>query len=83
MSLGHNNGNGHKIAIYSINDKFLKVISRGRLDEAPSFAPNGKIVLFASKKLNKGILVAASNDGRIRKEIELTGENVREPIWSH
>jgi len=83
LSLVHNNGNGHKIAIYSINDKFLKVISRGRLDEAPSFAPNGKMVLFASKKLNKGILVATSNDGRIRKEIELTGENVREPIWSH
>ena len=83
LALVHNNGNGHKIAIYSINDKFLKVISRGRLDEAPSFAPNGKMVLFASKKLNKGILVAASNDGRIRKEIELTGENVREPIWSH
>ena len=83
LSLVHNNGSGHTIAIYSINDKFLKVISRGRLDEAPSFAPNGKMVLFASKKLNKGILVAASNDGRIRKEIELTGENVREPIWSH
>ena len=83
LSLVHNNGSGHKIAIYSINDKFLKVISRGRLDEAPSFAPNGKMVLFASKKLNKGILVAASNDGRIRKEIELIGENVREPIWSH
>jgi TolB protein len=83
LSLVHNNGNGHKIAIYSFDDKFLKVISRGRLDEAPSFAPNGKMVLFASKKLNKGILVAASNDGRIRKEIELTGENVREPIWSH
>ena len=83
LSLVHNNGSGHKIAIYSINDKFLKVISRGRLDEAPSFAPNGKMVLFASKKLNKGILVAASNDGRIRKELELIGENVREPIWSH
>ena len=83
LSLVHNNGSGHKIAIYSINDKFLKVISRGRLDEAPSFAPNGKMVLFASQKLNKGILVAASNDGRIRKEIELIGENVREPIWSH
>ena len=83
LSLVHNNGSGHKIAIYSINDKFLKVISRGRLDEAPSFAPNGKMILFASKKLNKGILVATSNDGRIRKEIELTGENVREPIWSH
>ena len=83
LSLVHNNGNGHKIAIYSIKDKFLKVISKGRLDEAPSFSPNGKMVLFASKKLHKGILVATSNDGRIRKEIELTGEDVREPIWSH
>ena len=84
LSLVHNGGNGHKIGIYSLDDKYLKIISkRGRLDEAPSFAPNNKMVLFASKKLNKGILVATSNDGRIRKEIELVGEDVREPIWSH
>ena len=83
LSLVHNNGNGHKIGIYSIKDKYLKIISLGRLDEAPSFAPNNKMILFASKKRNKGILVATSNDGRIRKELELSGEDVREPIWSH
>ena len=83
LSLVHNNGRGHKIGIYSLEDKYLKIISKGRLDEAPSFAPNNKMVLFASKKINKGILVATSNDGRIRKEIELIGEDVREPIWSH
>ena len=83
LSLVHNNGNGHKIALYSLKDKYLKVISKGKLDEAPSFSPNNKMILFASKKLRKGILVATSNDGRIRKEIELTGEDVREPIWSH
>tara|TARA_B100001109_G_scaffold62694_1_gene51348 strand:+ start:2097 stop:3374 length:1278 start_codon:yes stop_codon:yes gene_type:complete len=83
LSLVHNGGNGHKIAIYSLKENFLKVISSGRLDEAPSFAPNNKMILFASKKRNKGILVATSNDGRIRKEIELSGEDVREPIWSH
>ena len=83
LSIVHNGGNGHKIAIYSLDDKYLKVISKGRLDEAPSFSPNNKMVLFASKKQNKGILVATSNDGRIRKEIELVGEDVREPIWSH
>ena len=83
LPLVHNNGNGHKIALYSLKDKYLKVISKGKLDEAPSFSPNNKMILFASKKLRKGILVATSNDGRIRKEIELTGEDVREPIWSH
>ena len=83
LSLVHNAGNGHKIAVYSLKDKYLKVVSNGKLDEAPSFAPNNKMILFASKKLHKGILVATSNDGRIRKEIELSGENVREPIWSH
>ena len=73
LSLVHNGGNGHKIAIYSLEDNFLKIISSGRLDEAPSFAPNNKMILFASQKFNKGILVATSNDGRIRKEIELSG----------
>ena len=72
-----------RIAIFSLEDRYLKVISNGRLDEAPSFVPNNKMVLFASKKIHKGILVATSNDGRIRQEIELTGEDVREPIWSN
>ena len=83
ISLVHNSGNGHKIALFSLEDKYLNVISNGRLDEAPSFAPNNKMILFASKKIHKGILVATSNDGRIRKEIELEGEDVREPIWSN
>ena len=83
LSLVHNNGKGHRIAILSLNDKYLKVITGGRLDEAPSFAPNNKMVLYASKKRHKGILVATSNDGRIRKEIEIIGEDAREPIWSH
>ena len=83
LSLVHNAGNGHKIAIFSLEDRYLRVISNGRLDEAPSFAPNNKMILFASKKIHKGILVATSNDGRIRQEIELKGEDVREPIWSH
>ena len=83
LSLVHNNGKGHRIAIFSLKDKYLKVITGGRLDEAPSFAPNNKMVLYASKKRHKGILVATSNDGRIRKEIEIIGEDAREPIWSH
>ena len=83
LSLVHNGGSGHNIAIYSLKDKYLKIISTGKLDEAPSYAPNNKMILFASKKLNKGILVATSNDGRIRTELQLDGEDVREPIWSH
>lgn len=83
LSLVHNGGSGHNIAIYSLKDKYFKIISTGKLDEAPSFAPNNKMILFASKKQNKGILVATSNDGRIRTELELDGEDVREPIWSH
>ncbi len=83
ISLVHNSGNGHKIAIFSLKDKYLNVISNGKLDEAPSFAPNNKMILFASKKINKGILVATSNDGRIRKELALEGEDVREPVWSN
>ena len=83
LSLVHNNGKGPRIAIFSLKDKYLKIITDGRLDEAPSFAPNSKMVLYATKKLHKGILVATSNDGRIRKEIEIVGEDAREPVWSH
>ncbi|MEC7885902.1 MAG: Tol-Pal system beta propeller repeat protein TolB [Pseudomonadota bacterium] len=79
----NNLGNGYQIAVMDIKRKYTHTISRGVLDEAPSFAPNGKMILYATKKKKKGILVATSSDGRIRKEIQIVGEDVREPVWSN
>jgi TolB protein len=51
------------------------------LDESPSFAPNGKLVLYATEVSGRGILASASTDGRVRARLSGPSGSVREPAW--
>jgi TolB protein len=73
----------YRIAIHDRETERLRVLSDGRLDESPSFAPNGSMVLYAARRNGKGELAAVSADGRIRQRLVLgEGGDVREPAWS-
>ena len=50
-------------------------------DESPSFAPNGKIILYATEVGGRGQLAAVSGDGRVRQKLSVQGSDVREPTW--
>lgn len=50
-------------------------------DESPSFAPNGKIVLYATEVGGRGVLGTASSDGRARARLTGPAGDVREPTW--
>ncbi len=72
-----------RIAIHDRETGQLRVLSDGRLDESPSFAPNGSMVLYAARREGKSELAAASADGRVRHRLVLSeGDDVREPAWS-
>jgi TolB protein len=50
-------------------------------DEAPSFAPNGRLLLYATEVGGRGILALASTDGRARARISGPNGDIREPSW--
>jgi TolB protein len=50
-------------------------------DESPSFAPNGRLVLYATEIGGRGILALASTDGRARARLSGPNGDVREPSW--
>lgn len=51
-------------------------------DESPSFAPNGKLILYATDVGGRGVLAMVSSDGRIKQRITTAqGGDVREPTW--
>ncbi len=50
-------------------------------DESPSFAPNGRMILYATDLGGRGTLAVVSSDGRIRQRITTSGGDVREPNW--
>jgi len=52
------------------------------LDESPSFAPNGSMILYATTDAGGATLAAVSTDGRVRQRIATQEGAVREPAWS-
>lgn len=74
--------NVYKIAIHDRKNDRLRVLSDGILDESPSFAPNGSMLLYAAKQQGRGVLYAVSADGKVRQKLVTSAGNVREPVWS-
>jgi TolB protein len=50
-------------------------------DESPSFAPNGRMLLYATEVGGRGILASASVDGRVRTRLSGPSGDIREPTW--
>ena len=74
-------GNTFKIASMDMQSGFVQVLTEGPLDESPSFAPNGSMILYASTDGQKGVLAAVSADGRFKQRLVLSEGDVREPTW--
>ena len=58
------------------------MLTDGVLDESPSFAPNGQMVLFATEREGRGTLGAVSIDGNVVQSLTTDSGSVREPAWS-
>ena len=83
IAMVHGNNNRYQIALLHRPSNTVQIISNGSLDETPSFAPNGAMVLFATKtSAGKGLLKAVSIDGQTSNDLVLSSGHVREPSWS-
>ena len=58
------------------------VLSNFGDDQSPSIAPNGKMIIYASRDGDQGILKLVSDDGRVKLSLPENQGEVREPAWS-
>ena len=85
IAMAQGSGNVYRVAVL---DKSFggsgrwQTLSPGNLDESPSFAPNGSMLLYATKEGRRGVLYAVSADGRVRLRLVTAEGDVREPAWS-
>jgi TolB protein len=59
----------------------VQILSDTAQDESPSYAPNGRQILYATNMGGKGVLSVVSSDGRTKQRLSETGGDVREPSW--
>jgi TolB protein len=72
-----------KYQLYSLdltNSQELR-LSDGNDDEAPSFSPNGRYIMYATKSGGRGTLAVVSIDGSVKHQLSTQLGEIREPTW--
>ena len=57
------------------------LITDARQDESPSFAPNGALLIYATREGGRGALAIVSADGLFQQRLSSDQGDVREPAW--
>ena len=74
------NGN-YRVALADLASGAVRVLSRGRLDESPSFAPNGATLIYTERESSRAALATVSTDGLTGVRLKAPQGEVREPAW--
>lgn len=82
LAMVHNDRGNYRIAVMDMERDDLLILSTGRQDESPSFAPNSDTLIYATRQGRDGVLETVSADGLIRQRMASGQGDVREPVWS-
>lgn len=78
----HREDRNFNIGIQSTNGGPVGNLTFSGLDESPSVSPNSRLVLYATRHQDRGVLGIVSIDGRIRMRLPAREGDVQEPAWS-
>ena len=71
----------YRIASLNLATGAEALLTEGRDDQSPSFAPNGMQVLYAAVQGGRSVLAGVSSDGRVRSTLSVLNGEIREPTW--
>lgn len=75
------NGTRFQLVSMDLASRQVQLLTDTQRDESPSFAPNGKMLLYATEIGGRGVLAAVSSDGRVKHRLTVQAADVREPAW--
>lgn len=82
LVLMHRGQEGFQIAILQLSNHHWTLLSNTGVDESPSVAPNGQMIVYATRMGARNSLAQVALDGRTRLRLPTASGSVREPAWS-
>lgn len=75
-------GGGFVIASQDLVTNDFRRLTQSAMDESPTVAPNGAMVMYTSRQGRRTVLAVVSIDARVRFLLPSQSGDVREPAWS-
>lgn len=71
----------YRIGIMNLASGQMRIVTDGPLDEGPSFAPNGNVLIYEKRTSNGTDLATVTVDGRVNRILR-SSSDVQDPAWS-
>ena len=72
---------GFRLQLMDLRTGEVMALTQTNYDETPTFAANGKFLLYATRVNGRQVLAAVSTDGQVKQILSIPGSVVREPAW--
>jgi TolB protein len=74
-------GASFRVTTLDLASGTIQTLSDTNDDESPSFAPNGRLLVYASRADGRDVLMTTTLDGKIKTRLLSSGLDMREPAW--
>lgn len=74
-------GGQFKVQVLNLSSGQANAITETTADERPSFAPNSKLIVFATVLQGREALMTTTLDGKIKAKLSGQSGDIREPAW--
>lgn len=82
LAFVHQDASGFQIATQDLKTGMMSDVTQSPLDGAPSFAPNGRLLIYSTRQGSRSQLGISTVDGRFSMRLPTLDGQVREPAWS-
>ena len=76
-----NRSGGFKVMVMDLGTGDVRSVSDTNDDESPSFAPNSRYIIYATKADGRDVLMTTTTDGKFKSKLLESGLDIREPVW--